>query len=140
MLQQVIANLYKNPKKLFLIDGIGALLSAFLLGIVLVTLESIFGIPTTMLYILASLPIFFAIYDFYSYQKENDKLSRFLKGIAIMNLLYCKLSIGLAFFHYQKITYWGWTYIILEVIIIITLAIVELRVAKELNTTIRQRD
>ncbi|MBQ4822553.1 hypothetical protein [Aquimarina sp. MMG016] len=139
MLKQLLTYFYENPKRLFLIDGIGAIVSAFLLGIVLVKLESFFGIPISMLYVLASLPVFFAIYDLYSYQKDNDKLTGLLKGIAIMNLLYCKLSIGLTIFHYQKITHWGWTYIIVEVLIIIILAIIELKVAKELNTTIRQR-
>jgi hypothetical protein len=50
-----------NPKKLFLIDGLGALLSAILLGVVLVQLEYLFGIPKSTLYFLASLPCLFTI-------------------------------------------------------------------------------
>ena len=38
-----------TPKKLFLIDGIGAVLSAFLLGVVLVKLQSLIGMPTNHL-------------------------------------------------------------------------------------------
>ena len=52
-----------HPKKLFLIDGLGAILSAFLLGYVLVKLERVFGIPSKTLYFLATLPMFFVIYD-----------------------------------------------------------------------------
>lgn len=119
-----------------MIDGIGAILSAFLLGIVLVELRRIFGIPKSTLYFLAVLPCLFAIYDFYCYRKIDENLGIFLEGIAIMNLIYCGLSIGLAFWHYQEITQFGWIYIILEVMIIITLVILELRIAKSL--TLRQ--
>ncbi len=120
----------KYLRKLFLLDGFGAILSAILLGIVLVKLERLFGIPKSTLYVLASLPCLFAIYDFYCYFKIEKNLKKFLKGIAIVNLLYCCLSIGLAFYHYQEITYLGWTYIIVEILIVVTLAIIELSFAK----------
>ncbi len=126
-----------TPKKLFLIDGWGALLSAFLLGIVLVKFEWFFGIPKSTLYFLASLPCFFAIYDFYCFYKVDKNLGRFLQGIAIMNLLYACLSLGLAFYHREEITMYGWMYIIGEILIIVVLAIYELKVAKiELKTNV----
>jgi hypothetical protein len=117
-------------KKLFLLDGFGALLSAFLLGIVLVKLETYFGIPKQSLYFLAALPVLFALYDFYCYFKIEENLGKFLKGIAIVNILYCCLSIAFAFHHYQSITYLGWAYIIGEIIIVVAIAIVELRAVK----------
>ena len=120
----------KHLKNLFLLDGFGALLSAFLIGIVLVKLESYFGIPKSTLYFLAALPCLFAIYDFYCYFKVERDLGKFLKGIAIVNLLYCCLSIGLAFYHYQEITYLGWAYVLVEVFIVIGIAVIELRAAK----------
>ena len=117
-------------KKLFLLDGFGAILSAFLLGVVLVKLESYFGIPKSSLYFLATLPCFFAIYDFYCYFKIEKNLDRFLKRIAIVNLLYCCLSIILAFYHYQEITSLGWIYIIGEIIIVVIIAQIELTAVK----------
>ncbi len=117
-------------KKLFLLDGFGAIISAFLLGVVLVKLESYFGIPKNTLYFLAALPCFFMIYDFYVYFKIEKNLGSFLKRIAIVNLLYCFLSLLLAFYHYQVITYLGWIYIIGEIIIVVVLAWYELKVAK----------
>ena len=119
-------------RKLFLLDGAGAMLSAFLLGIVLVKLERLFGIPKTALYVLAALPCFFAIYDFYCYFRIEKHLEKFLMGIAIANLLYCCLSLGLALYHYQEILFLGWVYIIGEIIIVVTLAIIELRIANGL--------
>ncbi len=116
-------------KKLFLLDGFGAILSALLLGIVLVKLEKYFGIPKTTLYVLATLPCFFAIYDFFCYFKIEKNLEKFLKPIAIVNILYCFLSIGLTSFHYKAVTYLGWIYIIGEVIIVLGIAIIELKAA-----------
>jgi hypothetical protein len=57
----------------------------------------------------------------------------FLKGIALMNLGYGILSLSLASLHYREITLWGWSYIILEVIVIYLLAMIEWRVATLLD-------
>jgi len=128
MMDELINWANANPRKLFLIDGAGALLSAFLFGVVLVALEAFFGIPRATLYFLALLPCFFAIYDIYCYRKEDEDIRPFLRGIAILNISYCVLSIGLALYHYQSITYFGWAYILVEVIIVLALARLELRV------------
>jgi len=118
-----------NAKRLFLIDGTGAILSSLLLGIVLVEFEQFFGIPQSALYCLASFPCLFAVYDFLCFWKSGDHSSLFLKVIAFMNLLYCCFSIGVAFYHHQKITHYGWIYIVLEISVIVALAILELRTA-----------
>ena len=125
----LVLQINKEPRTLFLIDGLGALLSAFLLGVVLVNLEHIFGIPRSTLYVLAVIPCFFAVYDFYCYWKLDKNLGRFLQIIAGLNLAYCCLSIGLAISHLEVITTLGWGYIIGEVIIVATLAIFEWKIA-----------
>ena len=137
-LDQEIEKLVVNPKKLFLIDGVGALLSAFLLGVVLVLLEKYFGIPTSTLFFLASFPIFFAVYDYYCYKKEREKLGRLLQLIAILNILYCFLSMGFAVYHYETITYLGWIYISIEILIILVLAVLEFKVAENVILNIRK--
>ena len=58
-LRLLINSFYKKPKRLFIIDGIGAITSAFMLGIILVKLENIFGIPSSTLYLLAAFPMLF---------------------------------------------------------------------------------
>ena len=130
IIEQVIKWGISDPRRLFKVDGFGAILSAVLLGIVLVRLEMVFGIPKSTLYFLASLPCLFAIYDFFCYLKIDKNLGPYLKGIAIANLLYCGLSMGLVIHHRDKITYLGWTYILAEISIVIALAIIELRVSK----------
>ena len=119
-----------NPKKLFQIDGFGAIVSAILLGIVLVNLEYLFGIPKPTLYFLASFPCLFAVYDFYCYFKIDNNLEKFLKIIASANILYCGLSIGLAIYHRKNISNLGWMYILMEIAIVSGLSSIELKVAK----------
>lgn len=126
--QQALSAFYANPIQLFIIDGLGALLSAFLLGIVLVHFESFFGIPKSALYILATLPCFFAIYDFYCYYRVKNKIGVYLKIIAIINLTYCVISLSFAFYHAQEITIFGWAYILGEIAIVAALALIEFKV------------
>lgn len=129
-LQQLIEKARLNPKNLFLFDGLGALLSAFLLGIILVQFNDYFGMPKQALYFLAFLPCLFAIYDFVYYFRINNNWRFFLKGIAIINFLYCCISIIMLFFHFPELTILGLTYFIIELIIVIVLAVFEWWVAK----------
>jgi len=119
-----------NPKILFLIDGFGAVLSAFLLGVVLVTFENQIGIPSKTLYFLASIPVFYIFYDLYSYKIPSQKVGIFLKGIAFLNVLYCFVSIGFSYYHLNSITILGWSYIAVEIAILGILIFVEYQVAK----------
>ncbi len=116
-------------KLLFLMDAAGALLSAFLLGVVLVQWEAVFGLPRQMLYPLAALPCFFALYDFYCFAIIKGNRWKFLRGIAYLNFVYCGLSLGFALYHANVITIWGWGYLISEIVIVAVLASYELRVA-----------
>lgn len=130
--KQIIEAFELNPKKLFLIDGIGAILSAFLLGIVLVKLERFFEIPASTLYLLAVLPICFALYDGYCYRKGNDKIAQSLKTIAVMNLLYCCLSFGFMVYHFEILTNLGCVYLLIEILIVLLLSALEIKVANRL--------
>lgn len=53
--------------KLFLIDGIGALITALLLSQVLARYESVFGMPASLLYVLAGVAACFAVYSLTCY-------------------------------------------------------------------------
>lgn len=125
-----IGQFTKIPRKLFLIDGLGALLSAFLLGIVLVQFESTFGMPRKTLCFLAFLPCLFAIYDFVCYFRFPNHWKFALKGIAIANLGYCCISIGMLVFHFSELTIFGWIYFLVEVFVVAVLAVVELWVSE----------
>lgn len=127
---------HQYPSKIFLIDGFGALVSAILIGFVLVKLKYLSGFPESTLYFLASLPFLFAVYDFYYYFKIEKNIGQSLKVIALANFTYCFLSIVLAIYHTQTITYFGWLYVITESLIVSSLAFIELKVSQnQLNAS-----
>lgn len=121
-----------DANKLFLIDGAGALISAFLLAVVLVQFASYLGVPPSALYFLSIFPVIFAIYDFYCFYTVKTKRGPFLTGIAVANLLYCCLSLDVLFYHLETLTWLGYTYILAEIVVVSLLAVFELAVAKKL--------
>jgi hypothetical protein len=121
-------NVDVKPKSLFLLDAIGALCSAFMLAVVLVAYQPFFGIPIQVLHVLAVFPCLFAIYDVGCLIASPKRIGRYLEGIALMNLGYVVLSLGLAFIHQDVLTLFGWMYILAEVMIVSVIAVVEFKV------------
>ena len=124
----------QKPRTVFLLDAIGAATSAFLLGVVLVHFQSFFGIPINVLYILAVVPLGFVIYDIAVMVTQPEKYSFLLTGIAVLNISYCILSLSLIGMHWQSATVFGWLYIIGEIMIVMSLAIFQLNVARLLKS------
>jgi len=122
-----------RPKQLFLVDGIGALISAIMIGVVLVHLRDLIGLNITALYFLASFPILFSILDLYFYFSP-DKYSKLgLKLMATLNSFYCILSISTILFHGARITTLGWIYVIVEIVILLLLIKLEWQVGTYLK-------
>jgi len=125
----MLANL--TFKNLFLIDSLGALTTAFLLGVVLVRLESIFGMPPNVLYSLAAVAVGFMIYSLVCYQAVRENWQLFLRAIAIANLLYCVLTLALVIYFWADLTMLGVAYFFGEAIIVTSLALIELKIASQ---------
>jgi len=109
-------------KRFFLIDCLGALVSTFLLGFVLVRFQSFFGMPVDTLYVLAGMAACFAVYSGLGYLITGMQRPVFLRIIAVTNLLYCLLTLTLVYVHREVITGWGIAYFVGEVIIVVFLA------------------
>lgn len=122
-----------NPKTLFIIDGIGALCSVFFLGFVLVKFKTLVGIPVSSLYVLAGIPCFYAVLDFYFYVNKNNLTGFFLKLIGNLNITYCIFSLSIAFMHIKTLTMLGWMYILVEICIISVLVYFELKISNQLD-------
>jgi len=129
--QPILDKITSNPKKLFLIDGIGGVLTAFFLGVVLPRFEDSFGMPITILYYLSSIACVYAIYSISCYILLGNNWRPYLKGVAIANLLYCCTTIVLVFYFYQKLTMLGLIYFVLELMVIISLIIIERRAYRQ---------
>jgi len=123
----------RYPKSIFLIDALGAMVTIVLLRFVLVRFVSVLGIPISALYLLATIPCFFIVYDLISYFVHSSKTAALLSGIAFLNLMYCPVSIGLAFYHRAEITVLGWLYVLAEISIIMIIALYEWRVSNQIR-------
>jgi hypothetical protein len=114
-----------SPRTFFLIDGCGALVSALLLGVVLVQFESIFGMPAGVLYPLAAIAAVFMVYSLSCYARFPANWRPFLRGIALANLSYCLLTAGLVIYHYPSLSGWGVAYFVGEIALVVGLALAE---------------
>ena len=120
MNKRIVENL--SIRKIFLIDSIGALLSAVLLGLVFVHYHSLIGMPIHILRVLAGVVVLFMIYSFSCYYINPVNAKTRLRTIAIANLLYCVTTLILMGVYFDELTLLGFTYFILEILVIAFLA------------------
>ena len=132
-IQQIISQLAKTPKKIFIIDAIGAFLTAFLLFAVLRTWNEYIGIPKKTITILSAIALIFCFYTTFCFLINNRNRRFFLKIIIVYNLLYCCLTLGLLIYNFQKMTIIGVTYFGGEIIIISVLIFIELATLKSIE-------
>ena len=116
-----------EAKKLFLIDAVGALVSATFLGLVLPQLQGYIGIPNNILFFFASLACLFSVFSFWHYFNFLPKFQTRLKFIALANFLYCILTIFLLIPLKGTISTLGTIYFVVEVLIILVLAALEFK-------------
>jgi hypothetical protein len=133
VLKTMIIGLKKKPRLTFLIDCIGAFITAFILFAILRNGYEYIGIPKTTLTALALIAFCFCIYSAacFIFVKQHYRL--FLWIISIANLFYCILTIGFIVVNYPFITMMGLSYFLIEVIIISILSYVEIKVASVIN-------
>ena len=122
----ILNNFIPNARRLFLIDGQGALLSAFFLGVVLVYFEENIGMPGPTLYFLAVIASGFAVYSLSCYLIQPVNYRPYVLAIATLNLLYCSLTLGLVIYHRNSLSLLGFSYFILEIIVIVILVYSEI--------------
>jgi len=133
IMQKLIKYFAEKQKTLFLIDSIGALITAFSLFVVMRTFNAYFGMPEKELTYLSIIAVCFGIYSAFCFLFLKRELSPFIKLIGFANLFYCALTFGLIIKHYSSLTLMGIAYFLIEIIIIWALSYVELNVAKEIN-------
>lgn len=117
---------------MFLADSLGALVSALLLGAVLVRFNDLFGMPVNVLYPLAAIALAFCVYSLACYLLVKNNTKSYLRLIAVLNLLYCLLTVTLMFFHHSALSVLGYLYFIAEIAIIAMMSYIELSVAGRL--------
>jgi hypothetical protein len=114
-LQAGINQLIAHPKRIFLIDGLGAMLSAVLLIAVLARFEDLFGMPQKTLSFLSGIASFFAVYSISCSFFVIEKWKVYLKVILLANTSYCLLTIGVLLYFSQSLTILGLVYFLAEI-------------------------
>lgn len=119
---------HASIKTLFLVDAMGATLSAFMLGGVLVWYNTYIGMPINILQFLAGFALIFALYSWTCYFVPRFQTQRTIGFIGKTNLAYIILTLTLLLYHLEELTYLGILYFIGEAIVILILVRRELNV------------
>jgi len=119
-----------KPKTVFLIDALGAALTAIFLIAVLKTFNEYFGMPQETLTILSILALVLAIYSFSCFVFLDNNSQKLISPIIVANLAYCILTLVLAIYYYNKLTILGLIYFVGEILIICGLVYIELKTLK----------
>ncbi|ADR22011.1 hypothetical protein MATR_03550 [Marivirga tractuosa] len=119
------------PRKIFIIDAIGALLTATTLA-VFVKFQEFIGMPTEILMALSLLAVVFFVYSLGCHLFLKAPKSTFLRVIAFGNLFYTILTSILVFIFFSQLELLGRLYFIAEAIVLIFLVITEFSIAKDI--------
>lgn len=118
-----------DSRKIFLVDGVGAILSFISTGFILPVFAVHLGISISILNILALFPLVLMFYSLYCYKFVKDINSWMLKLLITLNATYILISFGLIFF-YKPIEALGVMLLVSEIIILTFLLRLELKILK----------
>lgn len=110
--------LLDSPQKIFLLDAIGAIITALILGIVFTTFQEYIGMPREILISLSLIAVVFCTYSFSCFFFLKSIWKPYLKAIAIANLLYCIITTVLIITLFHQLTFLGLLYFMGEIIVI----------------------
>ncbi len=122
-------NSISKSKKILLVDAVGAVISALSL-IIPYSFVDFFGMPQNAVSIFIYISIIYSIYSTTIYFAKIENWSPYLTIICLMNIGYC-IFIGYNIFkNLNSITLYGYLYFVNEILIILTLAIVEFKISR----------
>ena len=114
-----------HRRNIFLLDGIGAVVSVLLLGVVLPAIQPWIGMPLKALFLLAIVPVFYGAYSFACYRFADPRNPRWLQAIMVANLLYCVLTASLTVIHFHEMTQLGVAWFIIDGLVIVGVVALE---------------
>jgi uncharacterized membrane protein len=127
-----VISFLKHPKKLLLLDSMGAFATALTIYFVFASEVLITGLPVPVHRIMVLLAMMFACFDLlaYRYSKTTD-IPLFL--IASLNLSYCVLTSIAMSMNWKTVTWLGLLYFGVEIIVISSLALWEFVIARRVR-------
>lgn len=121
-----------NSRNIFLIDGLGALASFSLTGLILPIFSEELGISKQVLHSLAIFPLVYSIYSLSCYKFVEVIKSWMLLAVILANLLYCLISLFLVL-NLSGITIWGQSLLAYEVLVILFVVAVEVPIYRKMG-------
>lgn len=119
-----------KSSKLLLFDGIGALVSAASLGLILPAVQPYVGFPSETLILLAFLALGLSCFSLISYGFFRESWKSCVSKVGWLNLAYCFLTVALLIYHWNNIGLLGLIYFPAEIALVVLLARWEIKVAK----------
>ena len=113
-----------NERRIFLLDGVGAVLSSLGTGIVLPFFAQWTGVPVSVTTPLAVLGFCFAVYSLSCFQFVSQIRAWMLLTIVGANLFYCGLALGVVV-DLEGISIWGRVYFVVEIFIVAGVVLLE---------------
>jgi hypothetical protein len=130
-IKKAIQYLIKNPSTMFLIDGIGALLTTLTLCLIMLNFGSQFGMSLYALSLLTIIATLFCSYSIVCFLFLKESWYIYLTLIGLANLLYGILSCSLMIYFFSTMPAWGIFYFSVEMLLILLLVYIEISIAKD---------
>ena len=125
--QNGIFKYLEDPRFIFLIDGLGGLLTFAMYRFVLPQFGSVFLLPLETMQRFSIFGIVYAIYSLGCWNFAGPKPFRFLGPIALANLIYCGISVATLAQQFDLLSQFDVIYLLGEKLIILVMVYLELR-------------
>ncbi len=112
---------FRIAKNLLLFDGVGACLTFFTTWFLLASEVLKTGLPVQLLMSMAVAALSFALFDFLALALSWDP-SWSLRAISCLNGCYCSFVLLTLFFHGSTVSFVGFSYFLIEIILVLLLA------------------
>lgn len=128
-MQKLIQYFQQQPKKIFLLDGLGAMLSTALLYFLLMPNTAWIGLSVTQINALVIGSLCLVGYDLIARIVYTPERGWLIRVLALLNTLYCITTLSVLILHYSSITILGWAYFLGEVAIVGVLVYLEWKIS-----------
>jgi len=118
-----------NPRRLLLIDSLGALITFLVTAFLLVPERIPTGLPVTILYAMAFVAGVFCLIGLIALAIASAPRIH-LRSMAVLNAAYCLITAAVCVSHSSTLTIWGFIYFSLECIVVSWLVLKEWRASK----------
>ncbi|MFO0675868.1 MAG: hypothetical protein U0169_05000 [Polyangiaceae bacterium] len=119
-----------EPRAMLLLDGLGALATAFTVGLVLPQVASSVGLEPRVLGSLGLYGVGCATYSLGCWRILKAHWARALTGIVGANLVYCGITASVVATRWEALTWLGVAYFVGEMAVIVALVAVEIAVVR----------